>query len=114
MQKPESEPEEVASDGGAARAAGAGGAVVEAAEVQEQKQFLEKILGKHTYNILEHIFYILQTYVVLPSQVTIVDEFLDAILTGVAPVEDQSIAMDLLQDIVDMPNIKKMVSMFQW
>ena len=42
MQKPESEPEEVASDGGAARAAGAGGAVVEAAEVQEQKQFLEK------------------------------------------------------------------------
>ena len=45
MQKPESEPEEVArvgSDGGAARAAGAGGAVVEAAEVQEQKQFLSK------------------------------------------------------------------------
>lgn len=45
---------------------------------------------------------------------TIVDEFLDAILEGVAPVEDQSIAMDLLQDIVDMPNIKKIVSMFQW
>ena len=44
----------------------------------------------------------------------IVDEFLDAILEGVAPVEDKSVVLDLLQDIVDMPNKKKIMSMFQW